>query len=149
MDFTAGIFEKKSFKKINCGRWSENVYVTLPDSIFSKEVEFEKMLSINLEVLENLVGGSIWGKKKLELSVSIKLLIESESSYFNKSILKSPNKKILLEDSFCSFNSNGEIKSLLKSFIWIVGCLHMQPTITLVDFEQIISIKVDSVFPGR
>ena len=25
----------------------------------------------------------------------------------------------------------------------------MQPTITLVDFEQIISIKVDSIFPGH
>ena len=122
--------------------------MTLPDSVSSKEVEFEKMLWINVEVLEILVGRSIRGNKKLEVSVSIKLLIESESSYFNKSILKSPNKKILLEDSFCSFNSNGEIKSLLKSFIWSVGYLYMQPTITLVDFEQIISIKVDSVFPG-
>ena len=44
MDFTAGIFEKKPFKKINCGRWSENVDVTLPDSVPSKEVESEKML---------------------------------------------------------------------------------------------------------
>ena len=93
MDFVAGIFQKKSFKKANCGRWSENVDVTLPDSISSEEVEFEKMLSINVEVLEILVGRSIWGNKKLELSVSIKLLIESESSYFNKSMLKSPNKK--------------------------------------------------------
>ena len=24
----------------------------------------------------------------------------------------------------------------------------MQPTITLIDFEHIISIKVDSIFPG-
>ena len=69
MDFTVEIFEKNSFKKINCGRSSENVDVTLLDSIFSKEVDFEKMLSINVEDLE-----------------------------------------ILLEDSFCSFNSNGEIK---------------------------------------
>ena len=114
MDFTAGIFDKKSLKKRNCGRWSENVDVILPDPISAKEVEIEKMLSINVEVLEILVGKSIWGNKKLDLSVSIKLLIESESSYFNKSILKSPNKKILLEDSFCSFNSNGEIKSLLN-----------------------------------
>ena len=91
MDFTAGIFEKKSFKKINCWRWSENVDVTLPDSISLKELEFEKMLLVNVEVLEILVGRSIWGNKKLELSVSIKLLIESESSYFNKSILKSSN----------------------------------------------------------
>ena len=57
MDFTAGIFEKIFFKKINCGRWSENVDVTLPDSISSKEVEFQKMLSINEEVLEILYVG--------------------------------------------------------------------------------------------
>ena len=119
--------------------------MTLPDSVSSKEVEFEKMLWINVEVLEILVGRSIRGNKKLEVSVSIKLLIESESSYFNKSISKSPNKKILLEDSFCSFNSNGEIKSLLKWFIWSVGCLDMQPTVTLVAFEQIISIKVSII----
>ena len=66
-----------------CGRWSENVDVTLPDLVPSKEVEFEK-LSSNVEVLEIRVGRSIWGSKKLELSVSVKLLIESESSYFNK-----------------------------------------------------------------
>ena len=147
--FTVGIFEKKSFQKINFGRWSKNVDVTLTDSVSFKEVEFEKMLSINMEVyIEFLIGMSIWGNKKLELSVSIKLLFESESSYFDKSILKSPNKKIPLEDSFCSFNSNGEIKSLLKSFIWSVGCSYMQPTIILVDFEQTIVIKVDSIFPG-
>ena len=56
MNFTAVIFEKKSFNKINCGRWTENVDVTLPVSISSKEVQFEKMLSINVEVLEILVG---------------------------------------------------------------------------------------------
>ena len=91
--------------------------MTLLDSVSSKEVEFEKMLSIYEEVLEILVGRSKLGNKKLELSVSMELLIESESSYFNKSILKSPNKKILLDDSFCSFNNNGETKSLLKSFV--------------------------------
>ena len=53
---------------------------------------------------------------KLGLNVSIKFLIESRSSYCNKSTLKSPNKKISLEDSLCSFNSNGEIKSFVKSF---------------------------------
>ena len=88
------------------------VNVKLPDSISSKEVELEKMLSIHIEVLEILVGRSIWDNKKLQLSV----LIESESTYFNKSVLKSPNKKILLEDSFCSVN-DGEIKSLTKCFI--------------------------------
>ena len=40
LDFAAGTFEKQSGKKINCGRWSENVDVTLPDSVSSKEVRF-------------------------------------------------------------------------------------------------------------
>ena len=80
-------------KKINCGRWSENVDVTLPDSISSKEVEFEKILSIKVDVLETLVGKNMRGNKKLELTVSIKLFTESEISYFNKSMLKSPRRK--------------------------------------------------------
>ena len=134
--------------KINCGRWSENVDVTLPDSISYKEVEFEKILSINMDVLEILVGKNRRGNKKLKLRVSIKLFIESEISYFNKSMLKSPNRKILLNDSPCNFSSKREIKSFVKSFIGSVRCLYMQPTITLVDFEHIISINVDSMFPG-
>ena len=74
--------------------------------------------------------------------------MESEILYFNKSILKSPRRKILLDDSFCSFSNKGEINSFVKSLIGSVGCLYMQPTITLVDFEHIISKKVDSIFPG-
>ena len=42
LDLVTGIFEKKSAKKRNCRRWLENVDVTLPDSISSEEVEFEK-----------------------------------------------------------------------------------------------------------
>ena len=122
--------------------------VRLPDSISSKEVEFEKILSINIDVLEILVGKNITGNKKLELSVSIKLFNESEISYFNKSMLKSPRRKILLEDSFSNFSNKREIKLFVKSFIGRVRCLCMQPTITLVDFEHIISIKVDLIFPG-
>ena len=94
--------------------------MTSPDLISSKEVEFEKMLLINVEVLEILVGRSIWGNKKLELSVSIKLLIESESSYFNKSILKSPNKKIILKDSFCSFKGLRSAERLETVIICLV-----------------------------
>ena len=63
-------------------------------------------------------------------------------------MLKSPRRKILLDDSFCNFNNKGEINSFAKSLIGSIGCLYMQPTITLVDFEHIISIKVDSIFPG-
>ena len=138
----------KSGKKIKCGRWSENVDVTLPDSISSKEFRFEKILSINIDVLEILVGKIIRGNKKLELRVSRKLFIESEISYFNKSILKSPDRKMFLDDYFCNFSYKGEVNSFVKSLIGNAGCLYMQPTITLVDFEHIISIKVDSIFPG-
>ena len=52
--------------------------MTLPYSVSSK-VEFEKMLSIDVEVLEILVGRRIRDNQKLELSASIKLLTESES----------------------------------------------------------------------
>ena len=83
LDFVLGTFEKKSCKKINCG----NVDVTLPDSLPSKEVRFEKILSINVDILDIPAGKNIRGYKKLELRVSIKLFIESEISYFNKSIL--------------------------------------------------------------
>ena len=74
----------------------------------------------------------MWGNIKLEPSVSIKLLIKSESPYFNKSILRSPSRKILLEGSFRSFNSNGEIQSFVKSFIWSVRYLYKQSTINFL-----------------
>ena len=57
------------------------VDVTLPDSISSKEVEFEKILSIKVDVLEIPAGKNIRGNKKLEIRVSIKLFSESEISY--------------------------------------------------------------------
>ena len=44
---------------MNCGRWSENVDVTLPGSVSSKDVPFEKISSINVDVLEILVGKNI------------------------------------------------------------------------------------------
>ena len=49
-------FLQSCFNILDIG-WSENVDVTLPDSISSKEVEFQKMLSINEEVLEILYVG--------------------------------------------------------------------------------------------
>ena len=107
----------------NLVRCSENVDVTLPDLVSSKEVRFEKILSINVDVLEILVGKNIRGNKKLELRVSIKLFIESEISYFNNSILKSLKRKIILDDSFCNFSNKGEINSFVKSLIGSVGCL--------------------------
>ena len=45
LDSVARIFEKKSFKKINCGRCSENVHVTLPDSISSRGWVWEDVIN--------------------------------------------------------------------------------------------------------
>ena len=42
LDLVTEIFEKNSGKKNNSGRWTQNVDVTLPDSVSSKEIEFEK-----------------------------------------------------------------------------------------------------------
>ena len=77
----------------------------------------------------------------------MKLFIEFEISYFNKSISKSHSRKSLLDDSFCDFSNKGEINSFAKWLIGSVGCLYRQPTITLVGSEQIISIKVYLIFP--
>ena len=101
-----------------------------------------------MDDLEILVGKNIRSYKKLELRVSVKLFTESEISYFSKPMLKSPRRKILLENSFCNFCGKGEIKPFLKSLIRSVGCLYMQPRTTLADFEHIISMKLDSIFPG-
>ena len=101
-----------------------------------------------MDILEIPVSRNIRGNKRLELRVSIKVFTESEISYFNNSMLKSPRRKTLLDDSFRNFSSKREIKSFMKPFIVSVGCLYMQPTNTLVDFEHIISVKVDLIFPG-
>ena len=53
--------------------YCDNVIVTLPDSISSKEVDFEK-ISFNVDILEILIGKNIKSNTKLELRVSIKLL---------------------------------------------------------------------------
>ena len=89
-----------------------------------------------MDVLEILVAKNIRGNKKLELRVSIKLFTESEISYFNESMLKSPRRKTFLDDTFCNFSSKGEIKWFVKSFIGGAGCSYMQPIITLFDFEH-------------
>ena len=56
-----------------------------------------------------LVGKIIWGERKLEDSVSKKLSGSLDDSYLSKSILRSPNKSICLEDSLESFCNKGEI----------------------------------------
>ena len=74
-------------KKINCGRWFENVDVILPDSVSSSRLNVKKILSIKIDALEILVGKNKRGNKKLKLRVSIKLFIESD---IDKPKLKSP-----------------------------------------------------------
>ena len=54
-----------------------------------------------------------------------------------------------LDDSFCNFSNKGEIELFVESFVVSVGCLYVQPTITLVDFEHIIYIKDDQIFLGH
>ena len=86
-------------------------------------------------------------KKKTELSVSMQLLIESESPYSNKSILKSSKKKIFLKDSFCGFKDNGKIKSLLKNYL---KCrMFINATYNHISWFWADNLyKVDSVLPG-
>ena len=54
LNFATGIFERKFGKKMNIERWSENFDETLPDLVSSKEVEFEKILSVNIDGLTSL-----------------------------------------------------------------------------------------------
>ena len=107
------------------------------------------MLSIRADKEEILVGNIIWGDRKLEESVSRKLLASSDDSYLSRSILKLSNKNIYLEDCFESFWRNkGEILSLLKSPIWSIGCLYIQPIIKFEEFGQITSMNTDSNLLG-
>ena len=49
-----------------------------------------------MDILEIFVGKNIRGNKKIELRVSLSIsviIIESEISYFNKSVLKSLRRK--------------------------------------------------------
>ena len=92
--------------------------------VSSKKYEFENILSINADVLEILVGKTTRGNKKLELKVSITLFIESEISYFNKLILKSSRRKILLDDSFSNLSNKGEMSKIIyrkfRMFIYAI-----------------------------
>ena len=85
------------------------------------------MLSIDVEVLEIPIGKNMWGNIEAELSGSIELLIESKSS-----ILRFSNKKIIRKIFY------------LKCRMFIYATYkHINDT------EQIISKKVNSVFPRR
>ena len=82
----------------NWGRQSETVDVELPDIMFELKVTLQKMLSIKLEEeLEILIGSNMRGDKKLDESVSTKLLTSSDVSYCSKSMfsLSFPYKVLL------------------------------------------------------
>ena len=66
------------------------------------------MLSIRVGKEEILVGKIIWADRKLEDTVSRKLLTSSDESYLNSLILKSANKNICREDSFKSLRNQGK-----------------------------------------
>ena len=71
--------------------------------MFELKVTWQKMLSIKGEdELEILVGSNMRGDRKLDESVSAKLLASSDVSYCSKSTLKSPRRKIFFE--FCSLH---------------------------------------------
>ena len=98
-DLDFGDFAKKSWIIANWGRsWSETVDVKLPDVMFELKVTLQKMLSIKVkEELEILVGSNMRGDRKLNESVSTKLLTGSDVSYCSNSILNSPRRKISLK----------------------------------------------------
>ena len=54
-----------------------------------------------------LVGNNMRGDRKLDESVSTKLLTGSDVSYCSKSMLKSPRRKFFFEFSLSSFPNNG------------------------------------------
>ena len=94
-----GELEKKSGSIKNCGRWSN-----MPDKMFpniallaSKFGILQKIISIRfLLLLDILVGRIIWGCNELDARSSWKVLTCSDVSKFNRSMLKSPRRTIVL-----------------------------------------------------
>ena len=92
-DLDFGEFGKKSSIIANWERWSETVDLKLP-VMFELKVTLQKMLLIKVEgELEILVGSNMREVRKLDKSVSTKLLTGSDVSYCSKYMLKSPRKK--------------------------------------------------------
>ena len=63
-------FGKKIDEKVNCGRWSENFDVALPDEITC--LHYLMTLPVTLPTLF-FYGKSVWSNIKFELNVSMKL----------------------------------------------------------------------------
>ena len=110
MYFDGGALLKNSGKIRSWGRWSDTVDVRLPDTDFVVWIRLQNTLSLTkVDEEEILVDKIIWGDRKLEDSVSRKLWTSLDDSYLSRSILKSPNKNIYLEDLFESLCNKGEI----------------------------------------
>ena len=72
----------------------------------SDGLKLQKMLSIKVEEeLEILVGSNMRGDRKLDESVSAKLLTSSDVSHCSKSMSKSPRRKTFFEFSLLSFSN--------------------------------------------
>ena len=92
--------------------------------MFELKLTLQKMLSIKVEEeLEIFLGSKMRGDRKLDESVSTKLLTGSDVSYCGKSMLKSPRRNIFLELSLLSFSNNDSIISFVKLFTYRDGCL--------------------------
>ena len=75
------------------------------------------MLLIKVEGdLKIHVGSNMSGDRKLDESMSTKLLTGSDVSYCSKSVLKSPRRKIFFEFPLLSFSNNDSIISFVKLF---------------------------------
>ena len=78
--------------------------------MFELKVTLQKMLSIKVEGgVEIMVGSNMRGDRKLDESVSTKLLTGSDVPYCSKSMLKSSRRKIFFE-----FPNNDSIISFVK-----------------------------------
>ena len=92
--------------------------------MFKLKVTLQKMLLIKVEEeLEILVGSNMREDRKLDESVSTKLLTVSDVSYCSKSMLKSLKRKMFFEFSLLSFPNNDSIISFVKLFTCRDGCL--------------------------
>ena len=97
--FVGGEFEKKSGIVKNCGRWSDIIDEIFPDIVllisgFSK---LQKILSIRVSLfLDILLGKRIWSCNELEFRSYRKVMSCSDVSKFNRSMLKSPRRTIIL-----------------------------------------------------
>ena len=92
--------------------------------MFELKVTLQKMFSIKVEEeFESLVGSNMRGDRKLDESVTSKLLTGSDVSYCSKSVLKAPRRKLFLEFSLLSFSKNYTTISFVKLFTCRNGCL--------------------------